>query len=126
MGISLVKSNATNKDLRNAIEKAYPFACKQIESKVLARKLRGRTDQETARNIFNWVVTNIKYNKDGANQIVRLPSGILRTKEGDCKSMSLLIASLLLFSFFVDSLTFELCSCVVAVLGDKEHKRHID
>jgi hypothetical protein len=95
MGISLVKSNATNKDLRNAIEKAYPFACKQLESKVLARKLRGRTDQETARNIFNWVVTNIKYNKDGANQIVRLPSGILRTKEGDCKSMSLLIASLL-------------------------------
>lgn len=95
MGISLVKSDATNKDLRNAIEKAYPFACKQLESKVLARKLRGRTDQETARNIFNWVVTNIKYNKDGANQIVRLPSGILRTKEGDCKSMSLLIASLL-------------------------------
>jgi hypothetical protein len=95
MGISLVKNNATNKDLRNAIEKAYPFACKQLESKVLARKLRGRTDQETARNIFNWVVTNIKYNKDGANQIVRLPSGILRTKEGDCKSMSLLIASLL-------------------------------
>ena len=95
MGISLVKSDATNKDLRNAIEKAYPFACKQLESKVLARKLRGRTDQETARNIFNWVVTNIKYNKDGVNQIVRLPSGILRTKEGDCKSMSLLIASLL-------------------------------
>lgn len=95
MGLSLVKNNATNKDLRNAIEKAYPYACKQIESKTLARQLRGRTDQETARNIFNWVVKNIKYNKDGYNQIVRLPSGILRTKEGDCKSMSLLIASLL-------------------------------
>lgn len=95
MGLSLVKSNATNKDLRNAIEKAYPYACSQIESKTLARQLRGRTDQETARNIFNWVVKNIKYNKDGYNQIVRMPSGILRTKEGDCKSMSLLIASLL-------------------------------
>ena len=95
MAISLVKTDATNMDLRNAIEKAYPKACSQIESKVLARKLRGRTDNETARNIFNYVVKNVQYKKDGYNQIVRLPSGLLRTREGDCKSMALLIASLL-------------------------------
>lgn len=90
-----VKRNASNKQLQSAIEDALPFAAKQPEAKALARKLRGANDLETSKNIFNWVCKNIRYKKDGSNQIVRLPSGILRTREGDCKSMSLLVASLL-------------------------------
>lgn len=90
-----VKRNASNKQLQTAIEDALPVAAKQPVTKALAKKLRGANDLETSRNIFNWVVTNIRYKKDGSNQIVRLPSGILRTREGDCKSMSLLVAALL-------------------------------
>jgi hypothetical protein len=90
-----VKRNASNKQLQTAIEDALPVAAKQPEAKALARKLRGANDMETSRNIFNWVCKNIRYKKDGSNQIVRLPSGILRTREGDCKSMSLLVAALL-------------------------------
>ena len=90
-----VKRNANNKQLQSAIEDALPVAAKQPITKALAKKLRGANDLETSRNIFNWVVTNIRYKKDGNNQIVRLPSGIIRTREGDCKSMSLLVAALL-------------------------------
>ena len=90
-----VKRGANNKQLQSAIEDALPFAAKQPVTKSLAKKLRGANDLETSRNIFNWVVTNIRYKKDGSNQIVRLPSGIIRTREGDCKSMSLLVAALL-------------------------------
>ena len=90
-----VKRGANNKQLQSAIEDALPFAAKQPVTKALAKKLRGANDLETSRNIFNWVVTNIRYKKDGSNQIVRLPSGIIRTREGDCKSMSLLVAALL-------------------------------
>jgi hypothetical protein len=90
-----VKRGANNKQLQSAIEEALPFAAKQPVTKALAKKLRGANDLETSRNIFNWVVTNIRYKKDGSNQIVRLPSGIIRTREGDCKSMSLLVAALL-------------------------------
>lgn len=90
-----VKRNASNKQLQTAIEDALPVAAKQPVTKALARKLRGANDLETSQNIFNWVCANIRYKKDGSNQIVRLPSGILRTREGDCKSMSLLVAALL-------------------------------
>jgi hypothetical protein len=90
-----VKRNASNRQLQTAIEDALPVAAKQPVTIALAKKLRGANDLETSRNIFNWVLTNIRYKKDGSNQIVRLPSGIIRTREGDCKSMSLLVAALL-------------------------------
>lgn len=90
-----VKRNASNKQLQTAIEDALPVAAKQPVTKALAKKLRGANDLETSRNIFNWVCANIRYKKDGSNQVVRLPSGLLRTREGDCKSMSLLVAALL-------------------------------
>ena len=90
-----IKKNANNLQLQNAIEDALPVAAKQPIAIALAKKLRGANDLETSRNIFDWVLTNIRYKKDGSNQIVRLPSGIIRTREGDCKSMSLLVAALL-------------------------------
>jgi hypothetical protein len=90
-----VKKNANNADLQKSIERILPVAYNQPEAKRLAQQLRGSTDFQTARNIFDWVLTNIKYRKDGEHQIVRLPSGILRTREGDCKSMTVLVCSLL-------------------------------
>lgn len=91
-----ISSNGTNPQLQNAIERILPKAVAQPETKALALKLRGSNDYETSRNIFNWVLTNIKYKKDGRHQIIKLPSALLVVKEGDCKSMSLLVASLLI------------------------------
>lgn len=90
-----ISSNGTSPLLQSAIEKALPKAVSQPETKALALKLRGTNDYDTARNIFDWVLTNIKYEKDGRHQIIKLPSALLVVKKGDCKSMSLLVASLL-------------------------------
>lgn len=91
-----VKNNATNKDLQLSIERVLPIAAAQPEAKKLALQLRGATDMQTCRNIFDYVVRNIRYVKDGEHQIVKLPSAILRTRTGDCKSMTVLICSLLM------------------------------
>lgn len=91
-----ITSNGTNPQLQNAIESILPKAVAQPEVKALALKLRGSNDYDTARNIFNWVLTNIRYKKDGRHQIIKLPSALLVVREGDCKSMSLLVASLLI------------------------------
>lgn len=95
MPVHKVKSNATNADLQKSIERILPIAAAQPEAKKLAIQLRGATEYQTCKNIFDWVLTNIKYVKDGEHQVVRLPSGILRTRQGDCKSMTVLVCSLL-------------------------------
>lgn len=91
-----IATNGTNPQLQMAIERVLPKAVAQRESKELAKKLRGSNDYATSRNIFNWVLTNIRYKQDGSNQVIKLPSALLVVKEGDCKSMALLVASLLI------------------------------
>ena len=95
MTIIGVKRNASNDDLRKSIESVLPVAAKQPAVRKLARELRGSNDYQTAKNIHDWIVANINYKKDGDHQIIRLPSAILRTREGDCKSMTVLACSLL-------------------------------
>ena len=94
--LKTIATNGTNPQLQIAIERILPKAVAQRESKLLARKLRGANDYATSQNIFNWVLTNIKYKQDGSSQVIKLPSALMIVKEGDCKSMALLTASLLI------------------------------
>ena len=94
--LKTIATNGTNPQLQMAIERILPKAVAQRESKELARKLRGANDYATSQNIFNWVLTNIRYKQDGSNQVIKLPSALMVVKEGDCKSMALLTASLLI------------------------------
>jgi len=94
--LKTIATNGTNPQLQTAIERILPKAVAQRETKELARKLRGANDYATSQNIFNWVLTNIRYKQDGRNQVIKLPSALLVVKEGDCKSMALLVASLLI------------------------------
>ena len=94
--LKTIATNGTNPQLQNAIERILPKAVAQRETKELARKLKGANDYATSRNIFNWVLTNIRYKQDGSSQVIKLPSALLIVKEGDCKSMALLTASLLI------------------------------
>lgn len=94
--LKTIATNGTNPQLQMAIERILPKAVAQRESKLLARKLRGANDYATSQNIFNWVLTNIKYKQDGSSQVIKLPSALMVVKEGDCKSMALLTASLLI------------------------------
>jgi hypothetical protein len=94
--LKTIATNGTNPQLQVAIERILPKAVAQRETKELARKLKGSNDYATSQNIFNWVLTNIRYKQDGSSQVIKLPSALLVVKEGDCKSMALLVASLLI------------------------------
>lgn len=89
----LVKTNATNGELQRAIEGAIPQATKQAAA--FADRYKGKNELETCKKIFDYLKNNINYKADGANQQVRLPSGLMRTKQGDCKSYSVFTSAVL-------------------------------
>ena len=89
----LVKANATNGELQRAIEAAIPQATKQAAT--FADRYKGKNELETCKKIFDYLKNSINYKADGANQQVRLPSGLMRTKQGDCKSYSVFTSAVL-------------------------------
>jgi len=90
---STYKMEADNADIRKAIVNAVPKATEQV--KEMAASFSGASDQETCKKIFDFLKNRINYEADGANQIIRYPSALLKTKKGDCKSYSLLTAAIL-------------------------------
>ena len=88
-----IAANGTNQQLQRAIEAAVPAAVQQ--TKTIARQFKGLTDRQTALNIFNYLKTKINYKADGNHQKVKLPSALLRTRVGDCKSYALFTAAIL-------------------------------
>jgi len=90
---STYKSDADNADLRKAIVQAVPKATQQMKD--FSAQFSGANDQQTCKKIFDFLKNQIQYKADGANQIVRFPSALLKTKTGDCKSYSLLTAAIL-------------------------------
>jgi hypothetical protein len=89
----LVKQNANNSELQRAIEAVIPVATKQAAS--IADRYKGKNEAETCKKIFDYLKNNINYKADGANQAVRLPSGLMRTLQGDCKSYSVFTSAIL-------------------------------
>lgn len=84
---------ADNADIRRAIIAAVPKAIEQTKD---LSKYFGRTSQrETCKAIFDFLKNEINYVADGYTQVVRLPSALLRTKTGDCKSYSVLTSAVL-------------------------------
>ena len=82
-----------NAALRKVILNVTPKAAEQMCE--YAQRFRGKDDLETCRNIWNFLKTKIKYVADQEYQIVRLPSALLKTKEGDCKSYSVFTSAIL-------------------------------
>lgn len=62
----------------------------------IALKLKGASELETCKNVFDFAIENVKYNEDPAGvQLIRTPARLLHDGEGDCKSYAILIASIL-------------------------------
>ena len=92
-GIDVVyKSKADNKDIRNLLEKLVPKAKAQMIE--FSKQFKGRNDKETCKKIFNFLKT-LTFVADGEEQVIKLPSALLKKRIGDCKSFSLLTASIL-------------------------------
>ena len=84
---------ADNKDIRNAIFGSVPEANKQVKE---FAKYFGRNNQrESCKAIFDFLKSKIKYSADGELQLIKLPSALLHTKVGVCKSYSLLTSAIL-------------------------------
>jgi hypothetical protein len=84
---------ADNKDIRNAIFGSVPEANEQVKE---FAKYFGRNNQrESCKAIFDFLKSKINYSADGELQLIKLPSALLHTKVGDCKSYSLLTSAIL-------------------------------
>ena len=93
MGTTVVKRNASNMDLQRAIEAVIPTAVAQMKQR--ANEFKGKTEAETCKKIFDYLKNQITYKADGADQQVRVPSGLIRTRQGDCKSYSVFTSAVL-------------------------------
>ena len=93
MGTTVVKRNASNMDLQRAIEAAIPTAVAQMKQR--SNEFKGKTEAETCKKIFDYLKNQINYKADGSEQQVRVPSGLIRTRQGDCKSYSVFTSAVL-------------------------------
>lgn len=91
-GIHRVKNNASNSELQAAIEAVIPMATKQMQSR--SNQFKGATEKETCKKIFDYLKA-LNYKADGNEQQVRLPSGLVRTQTGDCKSYAVFTSAVL-------------------------------
>jgi hypothetical protein len=80
-------------DLQRAIEAAIPTAVAQMKQR--SNEFKGKTEAETCKKIFDYLKNQITYKADGAEQQVRVPSGLIRTRQGDCKSYSVFTSAVL-------------------------------
>lgn len=87
------KSKADNKDIRDLIESLVPTAKAQMAN--FSRQFKSGTEKQTCEKIFNYIKSNFTYVADGGQQIVKLPSALLKKKVGDCKSYALFTAAIL-------------------------------
>lgn len=86
--------NAYTPDIMSAIHSNVPDAIKQ--TKELAQSLKGSTRMASAFNVFQFLRTRIKYQRDPVDgQYIRLPGRLVADGVGDCKSYALLAASVL-------------------------------
>ncbi len=81
-----------NSDLRKWIVAAVPGAAKQLKAD--ASRFKGKTDKETAKKIFDYLLS-LNYKADSEEQNIKYPSALTRSKTADCKSFALFTAGVL-------------------------------
>ena len=90
---TLINENGDTNDIvvaiLNADKLASPF------TKVFASYLKGSTVEQTARNVFDFIFKNIRYQLDPLGiQWVKSPAQTWKDRYADCKSMSIFSASI--------------------------------
>ena len=84
---------ADNKDIRDLLFSLVPQSRAQMSK--MAKSFRGRNEEETCKKIFDYIVANFSYVADRKEQVIKLPSALLKYKVGDCKSYALFTAAIL-------------------------------
>lgn len=86
-------SGANTRDIISVLHANLPRATNQVRD--IANHFKGSTIEATAKNIFDFLKTNITYIPDGINQDIRLPGRFVAEGSGDCKSYSLFTGAVL-------------------------------
>lgn len=90
----LVSANATNSLIISTLVKMMPLANKQYAGVFKYSFLDLKSLLYNAQNLTNFF--RIKYKPDSfENQNIQLPSSLINTRSGDCKSFALLVAAFL-------------------------------
>ena len=93
----VIYPNGDTSDIIKVVMYAYDIET-DPQIKVLAEQLRGNNDTDTCRNIFNYLIKNIKYKADSdgnAGELIKSPARLIVDGTGDCKSYSLFTAVIL-------------------------------
>ncbi len=95
---SIKHKNGNTQNIIDVLLDAYKYNNYQgaREMKEVANALRESTPLETLRNVWNFVHSEIKYKADEpGNEVIKNPAVLAYYGVGDCKSFSLMIASIL-------------------------------
>jgi hypothetical protein len=96
--ILTAKNNANTDDIIYHLCMAAPAAIAQVKKMNLAEiiGLTGSNVQRDGKLAGKWIRAEIKYKMDGYdNQNIQFPSALLKSKNGDCKSLSLLYLAIM-------------------------------
>lgn len=75
--------SVVNGKLQRAIEIVAP----------VAHYFKGSTPEQTVKNVYDFLLTQITYKADGSKQQVKLPNALVHKGVGDCKSYTLFAAA---------------------------------
>lgn len=87
-------ANAYNPDIIRQIHANFPRAVSQVAA--FSSQFSGGSPLQVAERVWSFVRSRVQYKKDPeGSQLIRFPSRFISDGEGDCKSYSLFIASIL-------------------------------
>lgn len=86
-------TNASNGDIIRAIDYCVPESVRQL--KEFSQRFKGDV-LYSSQEVFRFLQRNVSYKADGTDfQDIRLPGRLLKSKTGDCKSLSLFTVGVL-------------------------------
>ena len=94
-GINELLKVGINKDIVTAWKQVYE-RCKTQPAEIIDDELYSLSTDEKCRAVFSYLVRNVKYKLDPYGvQYIKTPARLLRDGNGDCKSLTMFIASCL-------------------------------
>lgn len=91
---TIKKLSGNTADIVSVVMETYNKDWKQVSE--LAEHLKGSSVRKTCKNIFDYIINNVRYKEDPPGvQWVKTPARLIADGVGDCKSMSIFSASCL-------------------------------